>query len=433
MTTILDHHGEPIDLSALREPQTARVVHLAREFEQHPSKGLTPARLEAILRQAETGDLVRQLDLADDMEERDAHLYAELHKRKGAITVLDWDLREPEGASSAEKKITAQLRDWLKALPDFEDVLLGMMDGVLKGFAQHEMVWSLQERVLLPEITFRPQRWFTLDPDTRSRIMLRGARTAAEPLQPFCWLTHLHRSRNGYLSRQALCRVLAWPYLFKNYSVRDLAELLEIYGLPVRVGKYPSGASDAEKRALLRAVTEIGHNAAGIMPQGMSLEFHAAATGTHVPHQSMAQMMEASESKAILGQTLTASEGQNGTQALGQVHNEVRMDIRNADARQIAGTITTQLIRPLALLNLPGVDPRRLPVFQFDTGEPEDLAQYAQHLPALARAGLRIGRKWAQDKLRIPEPTEGEDLLAGAQPAPPTPADPPEGRDAGRR
>jgi phage gp29-like protein len=415
MTTILDQHGNPIDMAALREPQTARVAYLAREFEQHPSRGLTPAKLNAILQQAETGDLIRQLDLADDMEERDAHLYAELNKRKGAITTLEWDLQEPEGASRAEKKVTAQLREWLKALPDFEDLLLGMMDGVLKGFAQHELVWSLQEGVLLPEITFRPQRWFTLDTETRSRIMLRGARTAAEPLQPFCWLTHQHRSRNGYVARQALCRVLAWPYLFKNYSVRDLAELLEIYGLPVRVGKYPSGASDAEKRALLRAVVEIGHNAAGIIPQGMSLEFIAAATGTHVPHLSMAQTMEASESKAILGQTLTASEGQNGTQALGNVHNEVRKDIRNADVRQVAGTLTTQLAYPMAVLNIPGVDPRRLPRFQFDTGEPEDMALYAEHLPTLARAGLRIGVKWAQDKLRIPEPAEGEEVLSGGE------------------
>nr|WP_321167236.1 DUF935 family protein [Pseudomonas aeruginosa] len=39
-------------------------------------------------------------------------------------------------------------------------------------------------------------------------------------------------------------RVLVWPYLFKNYSVGDLAEFLEIYGIPMRVGKYPTGATE---------------------------------------------------------------------------------------------------------------------------------------------------------------------------------------------
>jgi phage gp29-like protein len=426
MPTILDQHGNPIDLGTLREPQTAHVAHLAREFEQHPSRGLTPARLDAILRQTETGDLLRLLDLADDMEERDAHLYAELHKRKGAITVLEWDLQEPDGASRAERKLTAQLGEWLHALPDFEDLLLGLMDGVLKGFAMHEMVWQLDGGVLLPQVTFRPQRWFTLDEATRNVLMLRSATARGEPLQPFSWITHQHRSRNGYMARQSLARVLAWPYLFKNYSVRDLAEFLEIYGLPLRVGKYPSGAGDAEKRALLRAVTEIGHNAAGIIPQGMAVEFQAAAAGNEVPFMAMVSMMEASESKAILGQTLTASEGQHGTQALGKVHDGVRMDIRNADARQVESTLNRQLLYPVAVLNIPGVDPRRLPKFVFDTGEAEDMAAYADSLPKLAAAGLRIPVKWAQDKLRIPEPAEGEAVLA----APPPPALPPGGDPA---
>ncbi|WP_308197178.1 phage portal protein family protein, partial [Achromobacter xylosoxidans] len=40
--------------------------------------------------------------------------------------------------------------------------------------------------------------------------------------------------RSGYIARTGLFRVLAWPWLFKNFAVRDLAEFLEIYGLPLR-------------------------------------------------------------------------------------------------------------------------------------------------------------------------------------------------------
>ena len=34
------------------------------------------------------------------------------------------------------------------------------------------------------------------------------------------------------------------------------------------------------------------------------------------------------KSKAVLGQTLTSGEGQHGTQALGNVHEEVRQDLK---------------------------------------------------------------------------------------------------------
>jgi phage gp29-like protein len=37
--------------------------------------------------------------------------------------------------------------------------------------------------------------------------------------------------------------------------------LLDIYGLPLRIGKYPLNARDTEKATLWRAVAGIGHNA----------------------------------------------------------------------------------------------------------------------------------------------------------------------------
>jgi phage gp29-like protein len=429
MSTILDQFGKPIDSGTLREAQTADTAWLQREFENHPSRGLTPARLHNILVQAEQGDWLGQLDLADDLEERDGHAYAELSKRKGAISMLDWDLAEPDAATAAEKKVTAQLREWMKSLPDFEDVLFAMMDGVLKGFANHEMVWKLEDGVLLPEITFRPQRWFTLDAKRDGLLLRSHTKTTeagdglpskmGEPLRPFAWLSHIPRSRNGYLARSSLVRVLCWPYLFKAFSVRDLAEFLEIYGLPLRLGQYPAGASNEEKRTLLRAVTEIGHNAAGIIPQGMKIDFQNAAAGTHVPFMSMIDYMDGVESKAILGQTLTSGEGKSGTQALGTVHEGVRMDIRAADARQVEGTISRQLLYPLAALNIPGVDLKRLPRFSLDFGEAEDLVAYSDALPKLANAGMQIPRKWAHDKLRIPEPMDGEEVLNAAPPPAP--------------
>ncbi len=435
MTTLVDADGRPIDTAAIREPQTARVGHLQREWDQHPARGLTPERLSRILQAAEQGDLVPQIELADDMEERDAHLYAELGKRRGFVTQLDWDIKPPEDATPEEEKLAKQVQDWLHMVEATANGVTGgmpvliatMTDAILKGFAPQELVWNYVpdgsgRKVMVPKATWQPQRWFTTSADRR-RFLLRSRQMTeatadlpavqGEELLPFAWLMHVHPARNGYLARSSLVRVLAWPYLFKNYSVRDLAEFLEIYGLPLRLGKYPTGASDKEKLALLQAVTQIGHNAAGIIPQNMLLEFTAAAAGTEVPFAAMWDRMDAAESKAILGQTLTASEGQHGTQALGNVHNEVRHDIGEDDAQRIAETITRQLIGPLVALNVAGVDPDRMPRLVFDTGEPEDLALYADALPKLAKAGMKIGRKWAQEKLRIPEPEDGEDVLQG--------------------
>lgn len=433
-TTILDQTGQPIDMRAIREPQTeqpsgsggvARVGWLKREFDLHPGRMLTPQKLNRILQDAEQGDLIAQLELADDMEERDGQIYSELAKRKTAVTTLEWDVEPPDDATPAEQAMADQVRDWIKSIPCFEeDILLELMDAVLKGYKPIEMWWALDQGTLQPRFAPRPQRWLCMNEDRDALRLRDGSSPYGVALQPYGWLLHMHKSRNGYLARTPLCRVLAWPYLFKHYAVRDLAEFLEIYGLPLRLGKYPAGASDDEKRKLLQAVVSIGHNAGGVIPQSMAIDFQSAAEGTDGPFRTMWDGMDAVESKIILGQTLTSGEGQHGTQALGNVHNEIRLDILRSDAKRIAATLTQQLIKPLVLFNIAAADPRRLPRLCIEVPEPEDLALYADALPKLAAAGMRIGVADMHRRLRIEQADDGEDLLKGPAAAPAQPGAP---------
>lgn len=418
MPQILDQHGNPIQREVLTEPQTARVGWVTREFAEHPSRGLTPQKLHHILEEAEQGQLAAQADLFTDMEEKDAHIFAEMSKRKRAILTLDWRIAPPRNASAAEKKQAEQLQEWLTDLPDWDDVLLDCLDGIGHGFSALEIAWQRLGSDWLPQsLTQRPQRWFqTLQHDGNALRLRDGSAEGAEPWK-FGWVIHKHKAKSGYLTRAGLHRVLAWPYLFKNYSVRDLAEFLEIYGLPLRVGKYPAGATNQEKATLLRAVAEIGHNAAGIIPDGMLIEFQNAAQGSEEPFEAMIGWCERSQSKAILGGTLTSqADGKSSTNALGNIHNEVRHDLTVSDARQLEGTLTRDLLYPMAVLNFGQVDPRHLPRLEFDTRKPEDLKLYAEALPNLVGLGVKVPVKWVHDKLAIPQAQEGEEVLTAPRP-----------------
>lgn len=419
MAAIIDIHGNPLQRETLSTPQTARLASRQREFAGHPSRGLTPARLASILEAAEQGDIVQQHELFLDMEEKDAHLYAEMSKRKRAILTVPWSIKPPRNASAAEKTQAAALEEMIRDIHNIEDVLLDMMDGVGHGFACLEIEWQRLGKDWMPKaIQHRPQTWFQLDLDTRSELRLRDDGHNGAALNPFGWITHVHRAKSGYIARAGLCRVLSWPYLFKNYSIRDLAEFLEIYGLPLRIGKYPTGASDKEKSTLLAAVVGLGHNAAGIMPESMAVEIQEAAKGSEGPFLAMNQWAESSISKAVLGGTLTSqADGKSSTNALGNVHNEVRHDILEADARQIASTLSGTLVHYLVALNRGVADPRRMPSFELDTSEAEDLALYAEALPKLAGVGAQIPVSWVSERLRIPVPKEGEAVL-GAPTAP---------------
>jgi phage gp29-like protein len=205
--------------------------------------------------------------------------------------------------------------------------------------------------------------------------------------------------------------------------VGDFAEFLEIYGLPIIVGKYHSGASDAEKTSLLRAVSALGRDARAIMPEGMQLEIQkvAGGGGSGNPHMEMVAWADGAQSKAILGQVLSAEARATGMgSGVADLHAEVRADIRRSDARQIAGTLTRDLVYPLIALNRPGIDGlRRCPRWVFDDSEADDLALYADALPKLAAGGARIPLDWVHEKLKIPQAEAGQAAFGTPALAPP--------------
>jgi phage gp29-like protein len=399
-----------------QQSEDPRFGTLRREFPEHPSKGITPAKLAQIFIAAEQGDLIAQAELFRDMEEKDTHIAAELGKRKMAVKKLEWSLQPPREASALEEKNTKLLEDLIRDELDVGVIRLDMLDAIGHGYACLEMGWGQTKKQLwVPNaIELREPTWFITPPDARNTLHLRsGGEAYGAPLQPWGWIPHIHKSRSGYLARSGLFRVLAWPYLFKNYSVRDLAEFLEIYGLPIRVGKYPAGADDKQKNDLLRAVLSIGHHAAGIIPESMQMELISQTAGGNADaFKGMIDWCEASQSKAILGGTLTTSTAANGNRSLGDVHNEVRLDIRDDDAAQVDQSLSAYLVYPIAMLNGWFADDRS-PSFVSDTQEPDDLALYADALPKLAAAGAKIPTRWVNLKLKIPEP-EGDEAILGA-------------------
>jgi phage gp29-like protein len=423
---IHDINGVRFRIKEITKPQSednAQVAQLKREFAEHPSAGLTPAKLASITLEAERGNLMAQSDLAEDMEEKDSHIFAELAKRKNALLTVPWSIVPPRNASDAEKKDAELIEEILRDGNFIDDTIFDMADGILKGFSNLEMAWERRDGLWVPEkIEHRPARWFMVDPEDQNILRLRDQSFNGAELRPFNWIQHQHKSKSGYIGRANLIRVLAWPYLFKNYSVRDLAEFLEIYGIPARIGKYPTGAGTAEKASLLQAIMSIGHNSGGIIPKGMDIEFAQAAGGQGDPFEIMISWCERSQSKAILGGTLTSqADGKSSTNALGNVHNEGRIELRNSDCRQIANTLTRDLVKTTYILNGKSYkSDRRFPRFEFDIQEPEDLKLFSEALPVLVDYGFKIPLAWAQNKVQIPlaEKDEAVMRLANQPPEP---------------
>ncbi|WP_241159450.1 MULTISPECIES: DUF935 domain-containing protein [unclassified Desulfovibrio] len=392
-------------------------------LEQLPdlTHGLTPNRLRRILRDADAGIISEQHALFANMEERCDHLAAEMGKRKRSLLTLEWDILPAVKDDAKAREAARQVRAMVDALPSVDDIILDMADAIGHGFSALEIEWQYADGWHIPKaVTFRPQSWFVCPWRDRNVLHLRDGSAEGAELWPCGWIVHTHKSRSGWLPRAGLFRVLAWTYLIRAYAASSEVQYVQIHGLPLRLGKYPPGSTKEDKTALLNALRCLGQDAAGIIPVGMEVLFESPTANTRDIPGELVTRCEQGMSKAILGGTLTSqADGKTSTNALGEIHEQVRRDILSADARQIAATLTEQLLRPLAMLNLGITDRRALPWWQFDTQDAADLALYADALPKLAPY-MRISRRYVHERLKLPEAVGEEDVFQAAT-TPPEP------------
>ena len=372
---------------------------------------LDPYRLAQAFAAADTGDLLQQYQLFDLIEQHDPHIYAELAKRRRAITGLGWSLQPPQDASQAELRRTKELEQVLRDIPRFEDAHYDLTDAIGKGLTALEIEWQTGDLWRPQALHYVPAWLLTLEHTTGTLQYRRNG--IGEDLLPDKWVVHEHRALSCYIERAALFRVLGWTYAYKAYNVYDMQRFLERYGIPLRLGKFPAGTPAAQQDALLRAVRNIGSDGAGIVTDTMQIDFLAAKSrGQVTDFLDAITYWERKQSIAILGSTLTSqADGKTSTNALGQVHNEMRKEILLHDVAQLAPTIQRQLVLPLAQIN--GMfAPERLPHWVYDTEDTPDQQALVDVFTRASALGMRIPLDWAHQELQIPQAADDEPVLA---------------------
>ena len=208
------------------------------------ARALTPARLSAILANLDAGEVCGAMELFDEMEEKDLHLGAVTQTRVLAVVTQDRDVI-PASGSAQDKAIAGFVREQFNNIPRQSSLLCGLMSAVTHGFALAEIVWETSGGEVAPvEIKPRPQKYFTfVNPDDPARILdfpryLDPQRPGATLLPREKFIFHTHYSACGDFLMSGLYRGISWYYLFSNFTMKDWLTFIELYGVPLRLGKY---------------------------------------------------------------------------------------------------------------------------------------------------------------------------------------------------
>ncbi|EQB32034.1 DUF935 domain-containing protein [Sphingobium ummariense] len=431
---LVDTRGRPLRAAVetlTREIGGPTMSGVRNIWSGHPAQGLNPAKLGGLLRAAEEGDATAQHELAEEVEEKYPHYNGVLGVRKRAVAQLPVRV-EAAGESEEEQGDAALVRDWTKRLT-LQAELIEILDALGKGVSATEIIWDTGEQWLPDALKRRDPRFFEYDRVTGEQLLLRGGIDGHSgepaPLPPYKFIVHQTSAKSGLPIRGGLIRVVAWYYLFANFTLKDWMTFLEVYGLPLRVGKYQNGTSEDDIRLLAQAVGQIGSDAGAVIPQSMVIEFIQSGGAAANPDmfKGMLTYIDDAVSKVVLGQT-SSSDAKAGGLGSGQanLHGDVRDDIADADAVELSATLTRDLAMPMVLLNRG--PRRRYP--QIIIGRPDavDVKEFLDATERGVRMGVPIAVSTWRERTGIPEPKPGEPLLvAPAQNSPQEGQEDPEG------
>ena len=395
------------------KPVRARVAvgDVNDKYSTYPSNGLTPRKLARIFRAADDGDVSEQMELFEEMEEKDPHLFSQLQTRKLAVTGLDWEV-QPFSDEELDKTVADFIDDQLKGIENLDDIFVDMLDAIGKGVSVMEIAWGIDTdgANIIENIEYVHPKKLVWNSQTDEMEICTREFPSGVSLPENKFVVHTYKAKSGHTSRNGILRVVSWMYLFKNYDVKDWVAFCEVFGMPLRLGKYSAAASDDDKKALMDAIYSLGSDAAGIVPDSTLIEFIESQKTTTVEiYEKLARYCDEQISKAILGQTLSSDSG-GGSYAQGKVHNEVRHDLTVADAKALAVTIRRDIIKPLVEYNF-GYN-MNIPFFTFDCQEAEDQKETVDIYKTLVcDMGLKIPESHIYKKFNIPKPEDGEKVL----------------------
>jgi len=303
MAQILDQYGNPVKASALTREHGAPSLYSVRQpWHDSVATGLTPSALASLLTAANQGDNYSLLTLACEMEERDLHYAGVLNVRKLAVSGLPLSVESPSD-DPADVARTDAVRALMRR-PEVPDLLSDLLDGLGKGYSCVEIMWErTAERWTPARFIHRDPRFFVFDQNTGNTLRLIDDADPVNgvPLAPFKWIVHKPRLRTGMALRNGIARVVAWAHLFKSYTIKDWMAFCEVFGMPLRVGKYGPNATASEKTILLNAVANLGTDAAAIIPESMQIEFveAAKASGGQALFEKLADWLDNQVTKYI--------------------------------------------------------------------------------------------------------------------------------------
>ena len=352
------HIGPSLDGSGPRLPLPGR-----RWRESYnPLRGLTLARLAAMLEASQRGDGADLQWFYRFVERRFPVLRACIARRRAALAKLRWRVTTPAnlppGATPAQ---AAAQQAWLSAfylrITNLEEAVRHLALAEFRGWAvlaKHRVsagpdAGDIQELHWLPPWNLLRDGWtgdFYWNPDARAGVTPEslGAAARMDPSQLVVRECDL-----------PINEIAAVAFVRSSLALKDWSAFVEMYGLPGAIAILPPNVPPDQAESFRAAAEQVAEGGCGALPHGSDVKFPTAALRGDPPFRALLDWDEKDVVLAATGGKLSMLNdptGIGGAQA--QVHQAAFDDLAFDEAQDIAGCLHRQLTVPELAARFPG-------------------------------------------------------------------------------
>jgi phage gp29-like protein len=343
----------------------------------------------------------------------DGKVFSGLQKRTLALVGREWTIEPVDegGAGTADAETLTRI---LKGLP-FDQVCQDLLVAIVCGYAVSEIVWAIREGNVVPDrVIQRAQRRFKfvqvnehLPPELR--LLTRENMLTGEVLPPRKFIVHRVNPQDDNPYGMGLGRQLFWPVFFKRAGVISWNKLNDRFGNPTPWGRYPSGATPAQKRTLFDALVAMSNDGVVMTPVGTEIELlESRLTGSVSTQKELCTYMDDWISEVLLG-TEPRGSGGGALAAAAKERTDVRLDLVQGDSDLLSDTLNRTLIAWICEYN--GLRPCK--IYRV-IKEEEDLQASAETDKTVSEMGFELdedsvrskyGEGWSKKKTpEVPPP-----------------------------
>lgn len=373
-----------------------------------------PEDIARALRQAEEGDLSAQSDMMEHMIEKDGELAGYAGTRTVAPSKVKWSI-VPRNDTPEAKRVAERVKEIVESIPNMRGVLLKMADGILKGISALEIDW--RDDKTISGIRWVHAKRYRFDWETETFMIVPD--DPAKEWEPvpiardqFKFVIHKPQLRAAHPAKCGVLRTVVWAFLFRNYSLKDWVAFSEIFGMPLRLAKYPVGMKDPDKDELRQAMEMLASDAYAIIDSRVTMEYvDAVNRGIH-PGDAIYHAMALQYKIALLWQDQTNTHNEAGGRTQVEFGGSVvRQDLLEADCEDLSQTLQTDLLYPITGWHFDwGTADKYAPLFKLHYEPPEDYKELTT-VDETVHLKLHLPTTWGEIAKRY-----GRELPQGIEP-----------------